>query len=431
MEAELILFVVLITVAGAALGTFTGLVPGIHVNTLAALMISFYPILSVTLSEIFPPGYVPVLVASCIISAAVVHSFVDFVPSVFLGAPDPDEVLNVLPGHRMLLDGDGMVAVRSAAIGSVVGTMTAIVVAIPMQMLLTGELGDYLESITLCVLLITVVVMVTRESGIGMVWALALFTISGALGVMCMFMADDPVGIIPGGSLLLPLLTGLFGIPAMLLSLNSGNIPDQKDENDFPVGPGPGFKGAVAGGIVGWFPGITSTAGAVLASSVMPEKGGEKFISLVASIGSASTVFALITLSISGSGRTGTMLAAREVLGNSLSGTGNGIFLLMLLSVATASLLGYFITIRSGRFMAGFVKNRDMNYLNRVIILFMVILVALMTGPFGLLILLASSVAGLIPTSVNVSRMHLSGCLMLPAIILNSNLSTILENIFF
>ena len=420
MEAELIFFVVMISVAGAALGTFTGLVPGIHVNTLAVIMISFYPLLSSALSEMFPSEYVPILVASCIVSAAVVHSFVDFVPSVFLGAPDPDEVLNVLPGHRMLLEGNGMIAVRSAAIGSLVGSMVAVIVAIPMQLLLTGGFGEYLESITFCVLLITVIVMITRESGTGMIWALALFLISGALGIVCMFIAQEPVGIVPGGNLLLPLLTGLFGMPAMLLSLNNGEVPEQKDEEEFPVGPGPGIKGALAGGIVGWFPGITSTAGAVLATSVLPEKGSEKFISLVASIGSASTVFALVTLSVTGNGRTGTMLAAGEVLGDSLSGFGNGIFILMLLSVAVASLLGYAITIRSGRSMAGFVRNRDMNRMNRIIIVLMVILVALMTGTYGLLILLASTAAGLIPTSTNVSRVHLSGCLILPVLLLNS-----------
>ena len=422
MEAELIFFVIMISVAGAALGTFTGLVPGIHVNTLAVLMVSFYPLLSSVLSEMFPSEYIPILVASCIISAAVVHSFVDFVPSVFLGAPDPDEVLNVLPGHRMLLDGNGMIAVRSAAIGSLVGSMTAVAVAVPMQLILSGGFGEYLESITFSVLLITVIVMMTHERGTGMIWAFALFLISGALGIICMFIADEPIGIIPGGNLLLPLLTGLFGMPAMLLSLNNGDVPEQTDDNKFPVGPIPGLKGAIAGGIVGWFPGITATAGAVLLSSALPEKGSEKFISLVASIGSASAVFALVTLSVGGYGRTGTMLAAGEVLGDSISGFGNGIFLLMLLSVTVASFLGYAITIRSGRSMAGFVRNRDMNRMNRIIILMMIILVALMTGMYGLLILLASTVAGLIPTAANVSRVHLSGCLILPVLILNSGL---------
>jgi len=422
VEAELIFFVIMISVAGAALGTFTGLVPGIHVNTLAVLMVSFYPLLSSVLSEMFPSEYIPILVASCIISAAVVHSFVDFVPSVFLGAPDPDEVLNVLPGHRMLLDGNGMIAVRSAAIGSLVGSMTAVAVAVPMQLILSGGFGEYLESITFSVLLITVIVMMTHERGTGMIWAFALFLISGALGIICMFIADEPIGIIPGGNLLLPLLTGLFGMPAMLLSLNNGDVPEQTDDNKFPVGPIPGLKGAIAGGIVGWFPGITATAGAVLLSSALPEKGSEKFISLVASIGSASAVFALVTLSVGGYGRTGTMLAAGEVLGDSISGFGNGIFLLMLLSVTVASFLGYAITIRSGRSMAGFVRNRDMNRMNRIIILMMIILVALMTGMYGLLILLASTVAGLIPTAANVSRVHLSGCLILPVLILNSGL---------
>ncbi len=61
------------------------------------------------------------VVACCIFAASTVHSFVDFVPSVFIGAPDPDEALSVLPGHRLLMEGRGMAAVRAAAVGSAVG----------------------------------------------------------------------------------------------------------------------------------------------------------------------------------------------------------------------------------------------------------------------------------------------------------------------
>lgn len=421
MDPELLFFVMVMSVAGAALGTFTGLVPGIHVNTLAAMMLILYPSLESMLSVSFPAHHVPILVASCIVSAAVVHSFVDFVPSVFLGAPDPDEVMNMLPGHRMLMDGNGMKAVRAAAIGSVVGSAVAVLMALPLQFLLMNGLGAYMESITIIVLIVAVLILVVSENGWNMIWAAALILLSGVLGTICMLFLV-PSGILPAGDLLFPLLTGLFGMPAMILSLNNGNMPEQIDSNTHPVDCIPGIKGVITGSIVGWFPGITSTAGAVIAGTVMPEKKPERFVSMIASIGSAATVIALITLSVSGNGRTGTMVAIGEVLENSASGLDDGIFLVMLLSVAVACLVGYHATIKAGKWLSVTMVGRDIRRLNMVIIAVMVVLVILMTGLIGIVILAISTIVGFIPTSGSVSRVHLSGCLIIPVILLRIGL---------
>ena len=146
MEADLLLFAFYMCVIGAGMGTFTGLVPGIHVNTLALMLMAFSGPLTDIISSFAPAELAPLLLSTCVLSAAVVHSATDFVPSVFLGVPDPDSVLNVLPGHRLLLDGKGMTAVRCAAIGSIVGAAASLVLAIPMHWLLSSGLGGYYPS---------------------------------------------------------------------------------------------------------------------------------------------------------------------------------------------------------------------------------------------------------------------------------------------
>jgi Predicted membrane protein len=414
------------SVTGAALGTFSGLVPGIHVNTLAALMLSFYSIIDSFISGLFPQEYSGLLIASCIVSAAVVHSSVDFVPSVFLGAPDPDEVMNILPGHRLLMDGKGMVAVRSAAIGSAVGSMTAVIIAMPLQHVMSSGLSDILERYTPAVLITVIALLLLKEKG-NIIWAAALAVLSGLLGYVCMS-APEPVSLVPG-SLLFPLLTGLFGIPAMLLSTENANVPEQKDPIHFPVGCGEGLKGVMTGGIVGWFPGITATAGAAVASSFTKETSKEGFISLVSSIGSASAVFALVTLSVTGKGRSGTMIAVSDIMGSSMNGM-SIVFLAMLFSVSIAVVLGYSITISSGKLLSKTVAGRDLGHVNIAVILAIIALVFVMTGPLGLLILSASAVLGLIPTAANVSRVHLTGCLTIPATVFYLGLN-LFEVLFF
>ncbi|MDR1690702.1 MAG: tripartite tricarboxylate transporter permease [Candidatus Methanoplasma sp.] len=417
MGPELIFLAVAACLAGSLLGTFTGLVPGIHVNTLASVMLLSYPLTESFLTQFTDPSYVPIIVSSCIISASVVHSFVDFVPSVFIGAPDPDEVLTALPGHRLLMKGQGMRAVRAAAIGSAVGSASAILLAIPLQYLMLHGLAEHLDAFTVSVLVFTLSVIVLKErSAQNKVWAFVLVVVSGMLGLLCMDLPIPSSGIIGEGTLLFPLLTGLFGVPALLSSLKNVRIPEQDDDQVPPVDHVPGLKGVFMGSIAGWYPGITATAGASLASVFMPEDKPERFISLTASIGTVTSVFSLVTLSVSGSGRSGTAAAIKDILGDSLSGFCSPEFLILLLCSAIASFLGYRITIAVGGSMSKVMNRINIGPLNRAIFVLIVLLVLLLTGPFGLLILMISTLIGMIPLSMDMGRIPLTGCLMFPVI---------------
>jgi len=417
MGPELVLLVIAACFAGSLIGTFTGLVPGIHVNTLASIMLVSYPAIDSFISPFTSPENVPVVVASCIMSAAVVHSFVDFVPSVFIGAPDPDEVLTILPGHRLLMMGEGMRAVRAAAIGSAVGAASALILAIPIQYLMLHGLAEHLDAFTISVLIFTLFAIVLKEKGIeNKVWAVLLVSVSGALGLVCMDLPIPSSGIAGEGTLLFPLLTGLFGVPALLSSFGNASVPKQFDDGVPPVDHVPGIKGVVMGSVAGWYPGITATAGASLSSIFMPEDRPERFISVVASIGTVTSIFALVTLSVSGGGRSGTVLVIREIVGGGVSGFCSPEFLLLLMCAAVASFLGYHLTIGTGKMMSRVTGRIDSALLNKAVLCFIVLLVLLLTGPFGLLILAISVLVGMIPLDAGTGRIPLTGCLMFPVI---------------
>ena len=84
---------------GVLLGTVSGLVPGIHSNTIAGFLAG----VSAPLLILFGIEGL----AAAIVATMVTHTFLDAVPSTFLGVPDPDTVLAVLPAHRMCLAGHG------------------------------------------------------------------------------------------------------------------------------------------------------------------------------------------------------------------------------------------------------------------------------------------------------------------------------------
>ncbi|MBR5007718.1 MAG: tripartite tricarboxylate transporter permease, partial [Methanocorpusculum sp.] len=72
------------TLAGVILGTLSGLIPGLHTNTFAAVISAA----SVPLAMVFGAEGICCLLVSCMI----VHTFLDAVPSTFIGVPDADTV---------------------------------------------------------------------------------------------------------------------------------------------------------------------------------------------------------------------------------------------------------------------------------------------------------------------------------------------------
>src|SRR3989344_6385574 len=112
-----ILEIVVFTLIGIALGIVSGLLPGIHVNTISAFILAILPTLS---------GFSTISIVIAIVSMAVVNSFLSFIPSILFGAPDSETVLSVLPGHRMLLNGEAIEAIKLTAVGGGIALATVI-----------------------------------------------------------------------------------------------------------------------------------------------------------------------------------------------------------------------------------------------------------------------------------------------------------------
>ncbi|MDI6707509.1 MAG: tripartite tricarboxylate transporter permease [Candidatus Thermoplasmatota archaeon] len=95
---------------GALLGCLSGLVPGLHVNNLALILVSLSPSLLFLLPN-------PLLVCLIIVTISIAHTFVNLIPGTFLGAPD-ENALGILPAHKLLLEGNGYSAVFISSVGS-------------------------------------------------------------------------------------------------------------------------------------------------------------------------------------------------------------------------------------------------------------------------------------------------------------------------
>ncbi|MDG6220316.1 MAG: tripartite tricarboxylate transporter permease [Candidatus Thermoplasmatota archaeon] len=336
--AAALLAVVVFTLIGVAFGILTGLVPGIHVNTVAAFLLAFKAgmfaaVVSVGAALGVGPENAPILVAVLIVGMLVTHTFLDIIPSIFLGAPNEDTALSVLPGHRMMKQGRGYEAIKASAMGSFGAVFVTMAAVLPARLIMGSPLNAYEALIPIVPWLligITVFMIVGERSSIKKVsdkrrerleemdedvgwrdhiqqmgFAALIFTMAGALGIIVLRSPLGTHNILPFPQLetpmLFPMFTGLFGISGLFLSLwdDVEMAPQEIEDVEVGLGRKASIKGVAAGSfagsLVGWLPGISSASATVVAQAITnrgeKEDADKEFIVAVSGVNTANAVF--------------------------------------------------------------------------------------------------------------------------------------------
>ena len=410
--------VLAISVAGGVLlGICSGLTPGLHTNNFAALLLALSP-------AFLDLGLDPFDLAAAILAASVAHTFLDIVPSIFIGAPDADTALAVLPGHEMMLDGRGIEAVRLSALGSASSVLVALILIVPLSLLFGRFYTSFMEHVGLVILSIAALMILTERGrmieGQGSLvhikyklFALVLFLSTGYLGIFAFGhedLARSPLEFQP--EVLLPLLGGLFGASMLLLSLASkAEVPDQR-ETEFDLSTWAiarsAFLGGLAGSVVAWVPGVTPAV-ATVATRLGSEGSNREFLVSVSGVNTANSLFTLVALLVVGRPRSGAAVAIEELV--DLDGR---LLLVMITIVLTVSILSYFATLAAGRMAAKVVRRLNYRILCVGVLAFLTVMTFGFTGPFGLFLYLVSTVLGLVAPFAGVRKTHAMGVLMVP-----------------
>jgi len=285
---------------GIFAGTFTGLIPGIHINLIGIFLIS----LSASLLSSIPPIYFVVFV----VAMAITHTFVDFIPSVFLGCPDTDTELSVLPGHELLKKGEGYHAVLLTCYGSILAIFTLVLIAFP-SILIISKIYNFIENLIPFFLIIISIILISLERKKSI--ALGVFLLTGFLGWSVLNMEINQP--------LLPLLTGLFGGSMLILSIkNKIKIPKQEISELKIINPRPiagAFLGSlIASPICSFLPGVGSGQAAIIGNTISrsDQKG---FLILLGATNTLVMGFSFISLYLISRTRTGAAVAIREIIG--------------------------------------------------------------------------------------------------------------------
>jgi len=183
-----------------------------------------------------------------------------------------------------------------------------------------------------------------------------------------------------------------------------------------------------------------TTATVIAKGMVGEEKGGEEmeeskeFIVSVSGVNTANGIFNIVALFIILKARSGAMQAVHTMVGAGLTEWAPVwdvpvLMSLMLVSVVIASTLALFLTLRLGRLFAKAYSKIDYRKMTWTIVIFLIVLLFLFTGPMGLALAAVSTVVGMLPPLLGVQRVHLMGCLVLPIILFFSGLDVALSSL--
>ncbi|MCX8207590.1 MAG: tripartite tricarboxylate transporter permease [Methanothrix sp.] len=416
------IYVVPCAAFGFLLGVISGLIPGLHVNTFATILLGASP----AMMEL---GLSPYHVAVIILSASISQTFVDAIPTVFVGAPDSDTVLAVLPGHRLMLRGRGIEAVRLSAIGSAGSVLVALSLIPPLSWVFSSYYDLLMEWIWL-ILLSIALVMIMNERDIDpapyktmkrRAFALSVFITSGLLGIFAFETQDlisSPLGLEP--DILLPLLSGIFGASSLILSIfSSTEMAEQRDTGfDLPAVPlmRSILLGGAAGSLVAWIPGVSPAVATMLTrlgrGTEDEDLSAREFLVSVSGVNTSCAVLSLVALFVISRPRSGAAAAINELIDLDA-----GQLHAMIVIATAVALVSYITTVWLAGIAGSLLSKIDYRNLSIFVLGALAMTAIIFTGAFGIFIFLISTLIGLVPHLAGIRKTHAMGVLMLPLII--------------
>ncbi|MFH1402907.1 MAG: tripartite tricarboxylate transporter permease [Candidatus Altiarchaeota archaeon] len=394
-----------LTIIGCLMGVVTGLVPGVHVNTVCLLGLTLYPRLGVNVVEF----------SVIMISMSVTHTFLDFIPSIFIGVPEEGTALSVLPAHQLVMNGKALEAVKLTGYGSLMGLLFSVLMVIPALVILPMAY-EKTRNVIVYVVAASALLLMLREKGVsGKVKSLIIFTAAGAMGAIVLNMKA-----ISETHVLFPVFAGLFGLSNLVYSLRSrvNNIPQEKyvivktDRGMLSSG----LLGSVGGMVVGLLPAMSPSQIGIIMSEIF---GGsvQRFLVSVSAINTADSIFSLVSLYSLGNPRNGVTVMMDKILE-----VGAHHFMMFTGVVCLTAPIALTAHTFIGRQAMRYFSRVDYSKVSAAIIIFITLLAWVMEGGLGVFIMFLATAIGILPITAGVSRTHLMGVLILPTILLYASI---------
>ena len=401
---------------GIFIGTTTGLIPGIHVNTAGAIMFASSSLLLTQVS----PEFLCVLM----VSMSIAHALIEFVPSMLLGVPQEGTATSILPGHRMVLEGRSKEVIRIVSVGGF-GAILVTILMLPIFSIVLPFLHETLKPYTWIILLAASIYLTYNLTANfrDFLWSLLLFILSGILGWI---LFQSPI---TSGVTLMCAFSGLFGISTILFSLNeSSTLPHQNlfyelniDYNKFKSI----FAGGITGAILGFLPGFGPAQGTVIAQAASGTNDNDdndtvNFLLATSGLNISDCLFSLIAIYIIGNPRSGIAVYMSYLI-SEMNMNHLLIFIFASLIAVSVSLV---LSLRLGDSFSKLMEMVAYKKLSIGVILLQIVILYIFIFYYNapivyMTITLITSIAlGMLPHYIGVGKSHLMGILIIPAIVI-------------
>lgn len=381
---------------GILAGTFTGLIPGIHINLVVIFLLSLAIIsnLPITILLVF------------ITAMAITHTFLNFIPSIFLGAPDEDTGLGILPGHELLIKGKGHHAVKLTLLGSTIAIFSLIII-IPIFFIIMPKIFPFLQRMMAFILIWASVFLVYSEKQ-AKTKAILIFGLAGFLGLATLNLdIKQP---------LLPLLTGLFGTSTIIHSIKSKTIIPEQTIEKLNINKRELIRPTIAtilvSPICSFFPGLGSSQAAIIGSEITGKLSREQFLILLGSINTLVMAISFTTLFLFQKSRTGAAFAISQITQLSMTH-----LWIILLTVFLSAIIATPLTLIISRTISKHIHKIPYTTISTTILIFLIIIITYFSGILGLIILTVATLLGLTAIEFQTRRSFLMGAILIPTII--------------
>ncbi len=401
---------------GILIGTTTGMIPGIHVNTAGAILFASSGVLLGFIS--------PEFLCVIMVSMSIAHALIEFVPSMLLGVPQEATATSVLPGHRMVLQGRSKEVIRIVAVGGF-GAIIVTILMLPVFAIILPALHDLSKPYTWLILLFASIYLTYNLTNNyrDFLWSLILFLLSGILG-WCIFQTP-----ISSGISLMCTFSGLFGISTILFSLNdNSSIPHQNAFYDLDIDFSKFksiFAGGITGAILGFLPGFGPAQGTVIAQAASGTNDNEEddtvnFLLATSGLNISDCLFSLMAIYIIGNPRSGIAVYMSYLVEQM---TLNHLIIYIFASLLAVS-ISLVLALKLGDSFSSLMGGVDYKKLSigvillQIIILYIFILYYKAPIAYMTLALITSTAMGLLPHYIGIGKSHLMGVLIIPAIVI-------------
>lgn len=436
----------IIAMLGSLVGAFAGLVPGLHPNTLATIF-SGFPLTAFGLAALvvcfrMPVDSAPLLLGCFLIGVLMAHSITEIIPTAMLGITDDETVISLLPSQRLYSLGRADLVIESVVIGGLGALLLFSILLLPTRWVMGAPVNLYSSMspfIGLLLLGISGYVILSQPDWNEIIKSIAIFSISGITGVAVLTLqlpalATDRVasGVwnVDSSTFLLPAFSGMFALPSLFFSGGQRG----KDVIEMNAGEQmsgsrmkPLLRSVIPSMMVGWLPGVTNAYATSFSMSRRWEdthalKSAYSYLITYSATNIGGSLQSIIAMGTILRFRNGTLEAingqvARETLSWFDALDPPTAILAFLWSACIALVMGAWLCPILGRRMLIYVDCGIFRLLRPGIILSLLMLAFIVSGPVGLFVLFSCFLLGIWTISIGAQRVHLMGFLIVPVIV--------------